>query len=73
MAGTIDDEVKILIDKAYDHCARILKENEEKLRQVVAFLLENDTMTGKQFQDCMEGAQIRQAEENALFEGFTEE
>ena len=73
VAGTIDDEVKILIDKAYDHCARILKEDEEKLRQVVAFLLENDTMTGKQFQDCMEGAQIRQAEENALFEGFTEE
>ena len=73
VAGTIDDEVKSLIDRAYQHCAQILKDNEEKLNAVVQFLLENDTMTGKQFQDCMEGKEIRQAEENALFEGFTEE
>ncbi len=73
VAGTIDDEVKSLIDKAYDHCTRILTENSEKMRQVVAFLLEHDTMTGKQFADCMQGVEIRPAGENSIFENFTEQ
>ena len=73
VAGTIDDEVKHLIDKAYEHCTRILKENSDKMEQVVNFLLENDTMSGKQFQDCMAGNEIRQAGETSLFENFTEE
>ncbi len=73
VAGTIDDQVKILIDKAYDHCTSILRENSDKMEQVVAFLLEHDTMTGKQFRDCMEGVEIRQAGENSIFENFTEE
>ena len=73
VAGVIDDEVKTLIDKAYDHCTRLLQENSEKMEQVVAFLLEHDTMTGKQFADCMQGVEIRQAGENSIFENFTEE
>ena len=52
---------------------RILEENRDKMEQVVAFLLENDAMTGKQFQDCMAGNQIRQAGENSIFENFSEE
>jgi len=70
VAGTIDDEVKTLIDKAYDHCAKILKENEAKVMEVTEFLLANETMTGSQFADCMEGRTIGQAEELSLFEGF---
>lgn len=31
VAGTIDDEVKALIDKAYDHCKQILSDNKEAL------------------------------------------
>ena len=68
VAGTIDDEVKGLIDKAYDHCAQILKRDADKMRQVVEFLLEHETMTGKQFADCMEGREIRESSENSLFD-----
>ena len=73
VAGTIDDEVKILIDKAYEHCKQILKDNEEKLHQVVSFLLENESMTGSQFADCMEGKDIRTETEVTLFDSFKEE
>jgi len=70
VAGTIDDEVKVLIDRAYEHCKKILSENAEKMQQVVDFLLENETMTGKQFADCMEGKPIGEAEENALLSAY---
>ena len=72
-AGTIDEEVKVLIDKAYDHCRKILSENEEKLQQVVSFLLENETMTGAQFEACMEDRTIEAASSTAMFEQVPEE
>lgn len=72
VAATIDDEVKALMDKAYQHCAEILKKDEDKLHQVVAFLLENETMTGAQFADCMEGREIGEASPVSLFEGGEE-
>jgi len=70
VAGTIDDEVKALMDRAYDKCRTILWENKEKLETVVQFLLENETMTGNQFKNCMEGNAIGEAEENPLFAGL---
>jgi len=73
VAGTIDDEVKILIDKAYTHCKQILEENADKLHQVVAFLLENESMTGQQFADCMEGKAVRTDADVTLFDSFKEE
>jgi len=73
VAGTIDDEVKILIDKAYDHCKQILQDNADKLHEVVAFLLENESMTGQQFADCMEGREICTDTDVTLFDSFKEE
>ena len=70
VAGTIDDEVKAIIDKAYDQCAHILKKDTDKLKRVVEFLLENETMTGQQFADCMAGKEIGSAEESTLFDAF---
>jgi len=70
VAGTIDDEVKALIDKAYDHCRTILTENKDRMERVVSYLLENETMTGNQFRDCMEDRPIGDAEENPLFANF---
>lgn len=58
VAATIDDEVKALIDKAYDQCAQLLKENEEKVKAVADFLLEHETMTALQFEACMRGEPI---------------
>ena len=73
VAATMDDEVKILIDKAYAHCKQILEENADKLHEVVAFLLEHESMTGQQFADCMEGKEISADEEATLFDSFQEE
>jgi cell division protease FtsH len=67
-AATIDDEVKVLIDKAYTHCAQILKEQESKVREVVDFLLEHETMTGQQFRNCMEGRPIGEATGRAMLD-----
>ena len=67
-AGTIDEQVKLLIDKAYAQCAQILKENEDKVMAVVDHLLAHETMTGKQFANCMEGKRIGEAEVVSLFD-----
>ena len=73
VAGTIDDEVKNLIDKAYRHCEQILTEDKEKLMQVVDFLMERETMSGTQFADCMEGREISESSNTSLFDAFKEE
>ena len=73
VAGSIDDEVKLLTDKAYDHCIRILKDNEEKLWQVVEFLLEHESMTGAQFRQCMEGEAIEGSSATSMFDSSAEE
>ena len=72
VAGTIDDEVKAIIDKAYDQCAQILTRDAEKMKLVVEFLLANEIMTGQQFADCMAGKEISQAEESTVFDAFEE-
>lgn len=72
VAGTIDDEVKALTDKAYDHCKQILSDNKEKLFRVVDFLLEKESMTGEQFEAIMEGKEVAEASTTALFDGFEE-
>ena len=59
------------MDKAYDHCKQILSRDAEKLRKVVDFLLEHETMTGEQFADCMSGKEISASRETTLFDAFT--
>ena len=70
IAGTIDDEVKALIDKAYDHCKQILTDNSDKLHKVVDFLLEKETMTGEQFEAVMQGREVGDASSTSMFDGF---
>ncbi len=70
VAGTIDDEVKALIDRAYRQCEEILTRNADKMKCVVEFLLANETMTGAQFADCMEGRAIRDASDTAMFDAL---
>ena len=72
VAGTIDEEVKNLIDKAYAQCMEILKTNEVQLQEVVDYLMEHETMSGEQFAACMEGKAITEASSTALFDGFEE-
>ena len=72
VAGTIDDEVKALIDKAYDHCKQILSDNSESLHKVVDYLLEKESMTGEQFEAIMKGEEVGEMSTTAMFDGFEE-
>ena len=70
VAGTIDEEVKNLIDKAYAHCKQILEDHSEKMDAVVDFLLKNESMTGEQFEACMEDQEVGESSTTSLFDGF---
>ncbi len=71
-AGIIDEEVKAIIDKAYADCTEILTEHDDKLEQVAQFLLENETMSGRQFNACMKGEPIPENEADSIFDHFAE-
>ena len=73
VAGTIDDEVKLLTDKAYAHCAQILKDNQAKLMEVVDFLLEHESMTGTQFDQCMNSLPIEGSSHTSMFDVCSQE
>ena len=72
VAGTIDQEVKALIDRAYAQCLDILKKDSDKLRELADYLLANESITGEQFTNLMEGKAIGEASRTSLTDGFEE-
>ncbi len=52
-AQKIDAEVNSLIQKAHEKARRILQENEEKLHELAAYLLEKETITGEEFMQIL--------------------
>ena len=72
VAGTIDEEVKSLIDRAYDHCRKILTDHADKLRELSDYLLANESISGEQFARMMEGKELGEATQTVLFDGFDE-
>ena len=73
VAGAIDEEVKALIDRAYDHCKQILSDNKEKMEALTEYLLEKESITGDQFRSLMEGKKLGEGSETTMFDGFAEE
>ena len=72
VAGTIDQEVKALIDRAYDQCRDILKKDSDKLQELADYLLANESLTGEQFKNLMEGKELGEASATSLTDGFEE-
>ena len=72
VAGTIDQEVKTLIDRAYDQCRDILKMDSDKLQALADYLLANESITGQQFANLMEGKPLGEASTTSLTDGFEE-
>ena len=62
IAGDIDDEVHTILQRAYEHCDRLLREHDDQLCCVAEFLLAHDNMTRPQFEAAMEGKAIPQPE-----------
>ncbi|MCM1007889.1 MAG: ATP-dependent zinc metalloprotease FtsH [Ruminococcus flavefaciens] len=55
VAAQIDEEVKLIIEKAYSDCAEILKDNIDKLHFVAKYLLKFEKIDGAEFEKIMKG------------------
>ena len=71
IAGSIDDEVEMVMRKAYSECERILTEHQSQLDAVAAYLLEHENMTRAQFEAVMQGRAIPDGDV-AKIEDFSE-
>ena len=52
-AGLIDEEVKRIVDTAYERVTKILTDNVDKLHKVAAVLLEKEKIDGEEFDSIM--------------------
>ena len=50
-ASHVDEEVMRILKEAYEEAKRLLTENRECLDQISAFLIEKETITGKEFME----------------------
>ena len=48
-AAAVDDEVMRILKDSYEEAKRLLSENRDVLDQIAAFLIERETITGKEF------------------------
>ncbi len=55
VARIIDEEVKLLINDAYEDALNILKEKKEHVEKLVEMLLEKEVVTGEEFEKMFEG------------------
>ena len=59
-AGEIDKEVMHLLREAYNKAISLLRENMEALDKISAFLIEKETITGKEFMDIFNEVRAEQ-------------
>ncbi|MBE5776721.1 MAG: ATP-dependent zinc metalloprotease FtsH [Clostridiales bacterium] len=52
-ARLIDEEVRALVRQAHEEALRILREKEEKLHELAAYLLQKETITGDEFMQIL--------------------
>ena len=58
VASRIDNEMRRIIDNAYNRTEKLLSENMEKLHNVAQALLEKETISGKEFEMLFDGGSI---------------
>ena len=58
VAAKIDNEMRRIIDNAYNKTEKLLSENIEKLHSVAQALLEKETISGKEFEVLFDGGSI---------------
>ena len=54
-AAEMDEEIKRIIDEAYERCQTILKQYQPQLERVAAYLLANETMSAEVFHSIFNG------------------
>ena len=60
-AAEIDQEVMRMLKNAYEEAKRLLSDNREALDKIAAFLIEKETITGKEFMDIFH--EVKKAED----------
>jgi cell division protease FtsH len=63
VAEKIDDEVRGIVDRAYDTSRKVLTENRDKLENVVKVLLEEETIEGDALQAILNAQSGKESEE----------
>ncbi len=58
VAKQIDAEVKKIVDEGYQRAEQVLIENREKMTEIVAVLLEKETLEAEEFQALMRGERL---------------
>jgi cell division protease FtsH len=58
-AKAIDDEVRAIVEEAYDNAKRLLRENVEILHNIAKALLEYETISGKDIDDIIAGKDLK--------------
>jgi cell division protease FtsH len=70
----IDDEVKTIIEKAYQTCKKTLTDNRDKLELLSQALIEHETIERQEFEDLMNGVktELKSEKEEVAEESPTE-
>jgi cell division protease FtsH len=58
VAAKIDEQVRIIIEKAHKRCETLLQQNMEKLKEIAKALLQKETLIRKEFTAFFEPAKI---------------
>ncbi len=64
-AAQIDDEVKQILKSAYEQSKKIISENRDCMDEIAAFLIEKETITGKEFMNIFRKYHPEEAETDA--------
>ena len=54
VASIIDEEIKHIIDKCYEDCEKLLRDNRGKLDAIAEALIEHEKLDGKEFEEVFE-------------------
>jgi cell division protease FtsH len=62
-ASEIDNEVSRIINSCHEKAVKLLKDNTEALQKIAEFLIEKETVTGKEFMDILNSVQQKKDEQ----------
>ena len=66
-ASEIDVEVKELLKRSYDKAKELLSENREVLDRIADFLIEKESITGKEFMNIFNAVKAENGAEESIF------
>ena len=74
-SARVDAEIKAVIASCYENAKKMISENREALEEIAAFLVEKETITGKEFMNLLYKfhPEMKPAEENKATETVAEQ